>query len=561
LQKIIFISVMKKFRKPIIVLSIALAALMPLAFTGSNSYFEISKNLDIFATLYREVNTYYVEDVDPSKFMRTGIDAMLESLDPYTNYISEADIEGYRFQTTGRYGGIGAIIRKSGDYIVIAEPYKGFPADKAGLRAGDQIMEVDGNSTKGKNVEDVSKILKGSPGTEVKVLVLRAGDKNPVTKTLTREEVKVSSVPYYGMLNNDIGYIRLTQFTENCGAEVQNALRDLQGKHQLKGLVFDLRGNPGGLLNEAVNVSNTFVDKMQKIVSTKGKVKEWDKDYFALNQAVDTKLPLVILTSSGSASASEIVAGVVQDYDRGVIVGQRTYGKGLVQTTRQLSYGTQLKVTTAHYYTPSGRCIQAIDYAHRNDDGSVGKIPDSLKHPFKTAAGRTVYDGGGVDPDFAIEAQKLNPITVSLLQKNLLFDYATEYRLKHESIPPAKDFHVTDAEYSDFVGWLKGKEYDYTTKSEETMKELKETAQKEAYWDAIKDDFEKLTNEMNHDKEKDLVKFKDEISELLSQEIAARYYYQDGRIEASLNHDQEVKKAMEVLGNADLYAKTLQALK
>lgn len=552
---------MKKFRKPIIVLSIALAALMPLAFTGSNSYFEISKNLDIFATLYREVNTYYVEDVDPSKFMRTGIDAMLESLDPYTNYISEADIEGYRFQTTGRYGGIGAIIRKSGDYIVIAEPYKGFPADKAGLRAGDQIMEVDGNSTKGKNVEDVSKILKGSPGTEVKVLVLRAGDKNPVTKTLTREEVKVSSVPYYGMLNNDIGYIRLTQFTENCGAEVQNALRDLQGKHQLKGLVFDLRGNPGGLLNEAVNVSNTFVDKMQKIVSTKGKVKEWDKDYFALNQAVDTKLPLVILTSSGSASASEIVAGVVQDYDRGVIVGQRTYGKGLVQTTRQLSYGTQLKVTTAHYYTPSGRCIQAIDYAHRNDDGSVGKIPDSLKHPFKTAAGRTVYDGGGVDPDFAIEAQKLNPITVSLLQKNLLFDYATEYRLKHESIPPAKDFHVTDAEYSDFVGWLKGKEYDYTTKSEETMKELKETAQKEAYWDAIKDDFEKLTNEMNHDKEKDLVKFKDEISELLSQEIAARYYYQDGRIEASLNHDQEVKKAMEVLGNADLYAKTLQALK
>jgi carboxyl-terminal processing protease len=552
---------MKKFRKPIIALSIALAALMPLAFTGSNSYFEISKNLDIFATLYREVNTYYVEDVDPSKFMRTGIDAMLESLDPYTNYISEADIEGYRFQTTGRYGGIGAIIRKSGDYIVIAEPYKGFPADKAGLRAGDQIMEVDGNSTKGKNVEDVSKILKGSPGTEVKVLVLRAGDKNPVTKTLTREEVKVSSVPYYGMLNNDIGYIRLTQFTENCGAEVQNALRDLQGKHQLKGLVFDLRGNPGGLLNEAVNVSNTFVEKMQKIVSTKGKVKEWDKDYFALNQAVDTKLPLVILTSSGSASASEIVAGVVQDYDRGVIVGQRTYGKGLVQTTRQLSYGTQLKVTTAHYYTPSGRCIQAIDYAHRNDDGSVGKIPDSLKHPFKTAAGRTVYDGGGVDPDFAIEAQKLNPITVSLLQKNLIFDYATEYRLKHESIPPAKDFHVTDAEYSDFVGWLKGKEYDYTTKSEETMKELKETAQKEAYWDAIKDDFEKLTNEMNHDKEKDLVKFKDEISELLSQEIAARYYYQDGRIEASLNHDQEVKKAIEVLGNPDLYAKTLQALK
>jgi carboxyl-terminal processing protease len=552
---------MKKFRKPIIIISIAIAAMLPLAFTGDNNYFEISKNLDIFATLYREVNTYYVDDVDPAKFMRTGIDAMLESLDPYTNYISEADIESYRFQTTGKYGGIGAIIRKAGDYIVVAEPYKGFPADKAGLRAGDQIMEVDGNSTKGKNVEDVSKILKGAPGTDVKVVVLRAGEKNPVTKTLTREEVKVSSVPYYGMLNNDIGYIRLTQFTENCGAEVQNALKDLESKNQLKGVVFDLRGNPGGLLNEAVNVANTFVDKMQEIVSTKGKVKEWDKVYYALNSATDNKIPLAILTSSGSASASEIVAGVIQDYDRGVIVGQKTYGKGLVQTTRQLSYGTQLKVTTAHYYTPSGRCIQAIDYAHRNEDGSVGKIPDSLKHSFKTRAGRLVYDGGGVDPDFLLDADKLNPITISLLQKNLIFDYATEYRLKHESIPPAKDFHVSDAEYNDFVTWLKGKDYDYTTKSEDAMKDLKETAQKEAYWDAIKDDFDKLQNEMNHDKEKDLVKFKDEIGELLSQEIASRYYYQDGRIEASLNDDQEVKKAIEVLGNTDLYTKTLQASK
>ncbi|MFI5134918.1 MAG: S41 family peptidase, partial [Chitinophagales bacterium] len=342
---------MKKFRKPIVIVTIALAVFIPLAFTGDSDYFEISKNLDIFATLYKEVNTYYVDDIDPSKFMRTGIDAMLNSLDPYTDYISEADIENYRFQTTGKYGGIGAIIRKGDNYIEVAEPYQNYAADKAGLRAGDMILEVDGNSTKGKGVEDISKILKGAPGTDVKLLIQRPGEKNTILKTITREEVEVSSVPYYGMLDNKIGYIRLSQFTENCGQQVQDALKDLESKYQLKGLVFDLRGNPGGLLNEAVNVSNTFIDKMQEIVSTKGKVKEWDKVYYALNPAIDTKIPLAILTNSGSASASEIVTGVVQDYDRGVVIGQKTYGKGLVQTTRQLSYGTQLKVTTAHYYT------------------------------------------------------------------------------------------------------------------------------------------------------------------------------------------------------------------
>jgi carboxyl-terminal processing protease len=552
---------MKKFRKPLLIVSIALATLTPLAFTGENNYFEISKNLDIFATLYKEVNTYYVDDVDPAKFMRTGIDAMLESLDPYTNYISEADIEGYRFQTTGRYGGIGAIIRKVDETIVVAEPYQNYPADKAGLRAGDQILEVDGNSTKGKNVDDVSKILKGAPGTEVKVLILHPGEKTPVMKTIKRDEVKVSSVPYYGILEGDIGYIRLSQFTENCGAEVQSALKELESKQALKGLVFDLRSNPGGLLNEAVNVSNTFIDKMQEIVSTKGKVKEWDKVYYALNSAVDTKIPLAILTNSGSASASEIVAGVIQDYDRGVVIGQRTFGKGLVQTTRQLSYGTQLKVTTAHYYTPSGRCIQAINYAQKNEDGSVAKIPDSLKNEFKTRAGRVVYDGGGVDPDFALEPQKYSPIAASIMQKNLVFDYATEYRMKHETIAAAGDFSLTESEYNEFVAWLSNKEYDYTTKSEEKMKDLKETAKKEEYWEAIKSDFEKLQSEMNHDKQKDLVKFRDEIKDLLEQEIASRYYYQDGRIESSLSGDQEIEKAIAVLSDQALYTKTLQAAK
>jgi carboxyl-terminal processing protease len=552
---------MKKFKNAFITAAIVVAAYVPLAFTGDTNYFEISKNLDVFATLYKEVNTYYVDDIEPAKFMRTGIDAMLETLDPYTNYISEADIEGFRFQTTGKYGGIGAIIRKAGDNIVVAEPYKGFAADKAGLTAGDVIFEIDGKSTKGKNVDDVSKFLKGTPGTEVKLLVQHPGQKNTELITLMRDEVKISSVPYYGMINDQIGYIRLTQFTESCGQDVANALKELESKNHLEGLVFDLRGNPGGLLNEAVNISNIFIDKGNEVVSTKGKVKEWDKIYRALNPAIDLQVPLAILANSGSASASEIVSGVIQDYDRGVIVGQKTYGKGLVQTTRPLTYGTQLKVTTAHYFTPSGRCIQALDYEHRNEDGSVGKIPDSLKHAFKTKAGRTVLDGGGVDPDFVLEPEKLAPISGSLYSKNLIFDYATQYKLKHATIPAAMEFHLSDDEYNDFVQFLKGKDYDYTTKSEEKLNDFKATAEKEPYWNDLQNDYDHLLSEMKHDKENDLVKYKHEIKGLLEEEIAMRYYYQNGRIEASLKSDPEVAKAIEILGNTELYNKTLQAAK
>jgi carboxyl-terminal processing protease len=547
---------LSNFRKTAFILLLPLSLLFTVA-AVQNDYFEISKNLDIFATLYKEVNAYYVDDVDPAKFMRTGIDAMLESLDPYTNYISEADMEGYRFQTTGKYGGIGALIRKSGDYVIIAEPYQNFPADKSGLMAGDVILEVDGKSTFGKSTDDVSKILKGTPGTEVKVLIRRPGNKDTELKAIIREEIKVSSVPYYGMLNETTGYIRLSNFTDRCSQEVADAFAELKKSNTVTSLVFDLRGNPGGLLNEAVNVSNIFIDKGKEIVSTKGKVSEWDKTFYALNDALDTQIQLVVLTNSGSASASEIVSGVVQDYDRGIIIGQRTFGKGLVQTTRTLSYGTQLKVTTAHYYIPSGRCIQAIDYTHRNEDGSVGKIPDSLQHPFRTAKGRTVYDGGGVAPDFALDPEKLSPITISLLEKNLIFEYATNFRAANPVISRAGEFALSDAQYEEFVTYLGDKDYDYTTQSETKLKELKETAEKESYWAGIKDCFETMTVQMNHDKEKDLYKFKNQVKGLLEEEIASRYYYQTGRIQASLKDDPEVKKALEVLGDRELYFKTL----
>lgn len=549
----------QKSKKAIVVISVVLFSVTLVAFT--DNYFEVSKNLDVFATLFRELNTYYVDNIEPNKMMKKGIDAMLDSLDPYTSFYDESETEDLRFQTTGKYGGIGALISKKGEYVVVSEPYFNFPAYKAGIIAGDAIIEVDGQSVKNKPSDDVRKMLIGQPGTELKILVRRPGEKKDILKTLTREEIKINSVPYYGMVEDGIGYIKLgngqTGFPEKCGKEVRTALEELKKDGNLKGIILDLRDNPGGLLNEAVNVANVFIDKGQDIVSTKGKIKDWDKNYKTLNPAVDATTPLVVLTNRGSASASEIVAGAIQDFDRGVIVGQRTYGKGLVQTTRPLSYNTQLKVTTAKYYIPSGRCIQAIDYAHRNEDGSVAKIPDSLKVAFKTKSGRTVYDGGGVETDIAVEPQKANNITISLANKDLIFDFATQYRQQHETIISAKDFHLNDKDFDDFINFLSDKEYDYKTKSEDALDDLQKKASDEKYLDAIKDDLETMKTKISHDKKKDLYKFKDEIVELLEWEIASRYYYQKGRIEASFNDNPEIKKAMEILKNINEYNKAL----
>jgi carboxyl-terminal processing protease len=489
--------------------------------------------------------------------MKKGIDSMLESLDPYTNYIPESDIEDYRFMTTGQYGGIGALIGQRGDDVIITDPYENFPAQKADVRAGDVILEIDGKSIKGKKYDDISKILKGQPKTIVKLTLKREGETQPIIKDIERDDIKIKSVPYYGVIQEGIGYIRLTGFTENASNEVKEALTELRTKNNIKSLVLDLRGNPGGLLNEAVNIVNLFVNKGTDVVSTKGKVKEWDKQYKALNTAVDTEIPIAVLVNSGSASASEIVSGAIQDLDRGIIIGQRSFGKGLVQTTRPLSYNSQLKVTTAKYYIPSGRCIQALDYTHRNDDGSVGKIPDSLMSEFKTKSGRTVYDGGGVYPDFVTESRMLSNISQSLVSKYYIFDFATKYRMAHPTVAPAKTFHLTESDYNDFISFLSGKEYDYTTKSEKEMEELRATAEKEKYFESVKTEYDALKKKIMHDKSADLKKFKDEITEMLESEIVSRYYFQNGQVEASFDHDVEIRKAVEALNDKTVFASIL----
>ncbi len=551
---------MKKYfsKIRILLVSTALVSLTFVTLSFRDDYFEISKNLDIFATLFREVNLYYVDEVPPGKLMKSGIDAMLESLDPYTNYIPEEDIEDARFMTTGQYGGIGALIRTKDDFIVIAEPYENSPAAKAGLMAGDIIIEIEGRSTEGKTTSDVVKFLKGTPNTPVKIKIRRPGVEEPMEKQIVREEIKVENVPYFGMVNDEIGYIKLTGFTRDAGREVKDALVALKENQGLKGVILDLRGNPGGLLREAINIVNVFVDKGLDIVSTKGKVKEWDKTYATLNAPVDLTIPLAVLINRSSASASEIVSGSIQDLDRGVVIGQRSFGKGLVQTTRPLSYNTQLKITTSKYYIPSGRCIQAKDYANRNEDGSVGTVPDSLIKEFKTKNGRKVFDGGGVIPDVSITPEEFAPVARSIVGKNLIFDYATLYRQKHEQIVEARNFKINDEVFNDFNTYLADKEYSYETESEELLKKWEEVARKENYFDAASREYDQLKAKIDHDKKADVEKAREQISELLADEIASRYYFKRGRIETSFAFDPEITKAIQVLSDSQFYSDVLK---
>lgn len=541
----------KVYIRNFIIAGLIIAALAAFKDPGER-YFEIAKNLDIFATLFKEINAYYVDDVNPNQLMKTGIDAMLQSLDPYTNYIPEDDIEDYRTMTTGQYGGIGALIgNKFGKNMVIM-PYEGFPAYESGLKIGDEILKVDDVDVTDKSTSEVSKLLKGQANTDLSILIKRFGVDEPIEITLMREKITINNVSYYGMVTEDIGYIKLEDFTTGASKEVKNALIDLKEKGAEK-LIFDLRDNPGGLLSEAVNVSNIFIPKGSEVVHTKGKVKDWNKEYKALDQAVDTEIPLVVLTSGRSASAAEIVAGVVQDYDRGVLVGSRTFGKGLVQATRPLTYNSQLKITTAKYYIPSGRCIQAIDYSIRNDDGSVARVADSLKTEFKTRNGRSVYDGGGINPDVEVENELYAPITISLITKGLIFDYGTEYYYQNDEIPQPLEFTLTDADYDTFVGWLSDKDYDYVTEVEKTVDDLIASAKTEKYYSDIKEQIGSLRTRIQHNKEKDLQTFQDEIVELLEEEISSRYYLKAGMIEASFDDDPYVKEAVQTLNDTEKY--------
>jgi carboxyl-terminal processing protease len=515
--------------------------------TLKNKDLELVKNLDIYYTLFRELNMFYVDETDPEELVTTSIDAMLASLDPYTTYIPESDMDDFQFQTTGEYGGIGSLIRRSEDHVMIAEPYDGFPAAKAGIRAGDIILKVDGVSTQKMAIESVSDKLKGKPGTELKLTIERYGVADPLEVKLTREKISIQNVPYYGMVSNGVGYIRLSDFRTGASNEVAQALTTLKKEHDLNSLIIDLRSNPGGLLIEAVRVCNLFVDKGEEIVSTRGKMKQWDSDYTTTREPLDTDIPLVILVNRGSASASEIVAGALQDLDRGVIVGQRTFGKGLVQTSRPLKYNAQLKVTTAKYYIPSGRCIQALDYTHRNEDGSVGMIPDSLISEYETRNGRLVYDGGGIQPDIEAASETLSEISAQLYTQGMFFDFATRYRNTHDEIESPDLYSLSDEDYALFEAFLQERNFEFRTASEQAFDNLVKSAKREKYYELAEDEFSSLEKKLSHNNLKDLETFNDEIRQLLTEEIASRYYYHAGRILSQIQNDTQLEKAEEVL--------------
>lgn len=538
----------------IIVLIITCGGLF--AFTIGNE-FKLSKNLDIYFSVIRNLNLHYVDGIDPDKLVKKSIDAMLEDLDPYTTFIPENEVSDLQFITTGKYGGIGSSIRQKGDYVMIAEPYENTPAYKAGLKAGDLIVEIDGVSTVKKSSSEVSSLLKGIPDTDLKITVKRMGFENNLNFLVTRKEISIPTIQFYSMLTDSIGYVNLSGFKSNSTNEFINAFNELKKNKNFSSLIIDLRGNLGGLLGQSVDIANLFIDKNQLVVYTKGKDQNSNKSYITTNEPLDTKIPIVFLTSRSSASASEILAGSFQDLDRAVIIGQRTFGKGLVQKTIPLSYNTILKVTSAKYYIPSGRCVQAIDFSHRNDDGSVGLIPDSLISEFKTKNGRIVKDGGGIIPDIDITPEYLSKLSVELLRQDIIFDYVTSFCSENESISSVSEFQITDKEYDKFVNYAKEKKFTFETETEKEIDKVIEIAKREKYYDKSKEIFDKLKGKFSAEIFDDLYTFKEEISQMLKQEIMTRYYYRKGLIEVSVNDDKTVDEAIRVLRHPKEYKKLL----
>ena len=550
---------MKKFlnRRNGIIVAIVLITVAFFSFkSGDDRNFQIAKNLDIFNSIVKELDMFYVDTIDPNKTIREGIDNMLYSLDPYTVYYPENDQDELEMMVKGSYGGIGSLIRYNpkSKYTVIAEPYEGMPAAESGLKAGDLLLEIDGKDLKGNS--DVSTLLRGQVGTSFKLKVQRPGVKEPLEFNIVRRSIQMPTIPYYGVMDGQVGYINLSSFSGNPSKDFKKAFLDLK-KQGITSLVIDLRNNGGGLLDQAVEIVNMFVPRGKTIVTTKGKIKQASNTYKTLREPLDTDIPIAVLVNSGTASSSEILSGSLQDLDRAVIVGNRTYGKGLVQVPRSLPYGGNLKITTSKYYIPSGRFVQAIDYAHRNEDGSVARIPDSLTTVFHTAAGREVRDGGGVSPDIEVKQERLPNILFYLVRDNLIFDYATDYCLKHPAIASAKEFELTDADYEEFKNKVKGADFKYDQQSEKILNTLKEAAEFEGYMKDASDEFKALENKLKHNLDRDLDYFSKDIKKMIAEEIIKRYYYQEGAIIQQLKDDKDLDEAVKVLTNPERYQQIL----
>lgn len=537
---------------------IAISASSQTAQSDKNQrYFDISKSIDIFNSVIRELDLVYVDSVKIDSLVNATINTMLMRLDPYTEYYSEDNISDLQFMTTGEYGGIGSIISQNNNRVIINEPYKNLPADKAGLKAGDIILELDGMNMEKATVKDVSDKLKGTPGTSVKLKVQRPGNEKPMDISIVREKIEIDPITYSTVMDDNIGYIHFSSFTNGSSERVKETFLDLKNNGAEK-LVFDLRGNGGGILEDAVNIVNLFVKKGEEIVSTRGKVKQWDRSFITQNNPIDTIMPIVVLVDTGSASASEIVAGSLQDLDRAVIVGNRSFGKGLVQSPRDLPYGGNIKITTSKYYIPSGRCIQALDYSHRNPDGSVAKTPDSLTNVFHTRSGREVRDGGGITPDYTIKHDKSGTIGFYLMADNIIFNYVTDWAQKHQSIASPTEFKLSDDDYNQFKEYVKSKDFKYDQMSIRNLESLKKIMEFEGYFDNSEEEYKALEEKLSPNIDRDLELFKDEIKEMIEVEIIKRYYYKEGTLMYQLRDDKALEKAKEVLNNDDLYKLTLK---
>ena len=541
---------------------IAVVAVFSLsAFSSSNLLFEHAKNMELFASVLKEVNTYYVDPISPTKLTKKGIDAMCKTLDPYTVLLSENDIENYRLNNSDKHGNIGISFVKFNDSIFIEMVKANQAADKSGLKSGDAIIEISGENISGKSNDEINKMLVGSPGTALNMKLYRASTHEGMTKNIIREDEEQKWVPYYGMLDNETGYIQFTSFMERGSKEISDAIDSLKrsSNNHLTSIVLDLRGNGGGLLNEAVNIVNFFVPKGTKIVETRGRLTSEQRTWSTLNEMKeDEKIKVAVLTNHNSASASEIVSGSLQDLDRGIIVGTKTYGKGLVQITKPISFGNQFKVTISKYFTPAGRCIQVLDYSHRNADGSVGKIPDSLKHPFKTKVGRTVYDGGGIEPDIAVEEKPVVLIKKTLKEKKLLFGFAMQYFQHHPTINgTAKDFSITENDFNDFVKYLSNKNYSYNTTSEKKLELLEKTLEKEKYKEMVAAEFSALRMKVKHNNENDLRKNKTALIIELNNIIAGFYFHEKGEKENTFKTDDDLQEAIKVLHDDVRYKQIL----